>query len=276
MGLQERYPEVRRMKRLESVMVAGALLSLAGNARGETLGYEPGPRREVQDTGGPPSPPCEPPKKGFFGELGRDFGHLASRESLIILGIGGAGALAVHPFDQRLTDDFRSSGTLDSFFEPADVAGGGFVQDGGAAAVWLAGALSHSQRLKAVGEDLVRAQIVNTTLTQSIKFAADRRRPDGGRWSFPSGHTSASFTTATVLERRFGWKAGVPAYAVAAYIGSSRLQANRHFASDVVFGAAIGIVAGRSATFAHRRCSVSLAPLWAPGAVGIAFAGGGR
>ena len=216
------------------------------------------------------------PKPGFFRELGRDFVHVVAPSNLVILGAGGTAALLAHPYDRRLTNDFHSSARLDSFFEPGDVAGGGLVQGGAALATWIVGKVSHSRGIAGVGEDLVRAQIVNGALTQTIKLATNRDRPDGTRWSFPSGHTSAAFTTATVLERRLGWKAGVPAYAAAAYIGGSRLQENKHFASDVLFGAAVGIVSGRSATFDRGRYHVTLSPLVVPGGVGLAFVGIGR
>ena len=44
-----------------------------------------------------------------------------------------------------------------------------------------------------------------------------------------------------------------PAYAVAAYVGASRVQAGKHFTSDVVFGAALGIVAGRTVTLGNAN-----------------------
>ena len=55
-----------------------------------------------------------------------------------------------------------------------------------------------------------------------IKMAVRRGRPDGTRFSFPSGHSAVTFASATVLQQHFGWKVGVPAYAVAAYVAASR------------------------------------------------------
>jgi hypothetical protein len=51
-----------------------------------------------------------------------------------------------------------------------------------------------------------------------------------------------------VLQRHFGWKVGAPAYGVAAYVAASRVEMKRHYLSDVAFGAALGIVAGRTVT----------------------------
>jgi membrane-associated phospholipid phosphatase len=55
-----------------------------------------------------------------------------------------------------------------------------------------------------------------------------------------------TFAAATVLQRRLGYRAGIAAYAIASYVAASRLHDNRHYLSDVVFGAAMGIVIGRS------------------------------
>jgi len=98
-----------------------------------------------------------------------------------------------------------------------------------------------------------------------------RRRPDGSRFSFPSDHASSSFATATVLQRRLGWRVGVPAYAMATYVAASRLQENRHYLSDVVFGAGLGIVVSRSVTVGHGQHALAVVPLAAPGGVGIGF-----
>jgi membrane-associated phospholipid phosphatase len=59
-----------------------------------------------------------------------------------------------------------------------------------------------------VGADLVRVQILNTIATHGTKALVDRRRPDGAQGSFPSGHASASFATAAVLQRHYGWRLG--------------------------------------------------------------------
>jgi membrane-associated phospholipid phosphatase len=122
-----------------------------------------------------------------------------------------------------------------------------------------------------VGADLVQAQIVAGMMTQGLKLAVGRTRPNNGRFSFPSGHASATFANAAVLQRHFGWKVGLPAYGVATYVAASRLQDNRHYASDVIFGAALGIVAGRTMTVGHGRGTFALAPVAVPGGAGVTF-----
>jgi len=72
-----------------------------------------------------------------------------------------------------------------------------------------------------------------------------------------------------VLQEHFGWKAGLPAFLAAAYTGTSRVFDNQHWASDVVFGAAIGMAAGRTVTLHLRDTRVSVEPLAVPGGGGV-------
>ena len=78
-------------------------------------------------------------------------------------------------------------------------------------------------------------------VTDGLKDAVGEERPDGSdNKSFPSGHTSMSFAAAGTLHKRYGWKIGIPAHAVAAFVGVARVKADKHFVHDVVAGAALG------------------------------------
>ncbi len=210
--------------------------------------------------------------RALFGEVGRDLARLPSNDTLATLGLASAIAVAVHPADRPLTEGAAGSRALGRVFTVGEVAGGGWAHTAGAVAVFAAGTATDHGRVRDVGIDLVRAQILTAILTQGIKLPVNRTRPDRTRFSFPSGHSSGSFATATVLARHFGWKAGLPAYGFAAYVGASRLQENRHFASDVIFGAAIGIVTGRTVTIGHGDHRFVLAPAVVPGGVGVTVA----
>ncbi|MGD9583778.1 MAG: phosphatase PAP2 family protein [Lysobacterales bacterium] len=84
-----------------------------------------------------------------------------------------------------------------------------------------------------------------TGLAQLGKALIHEQRPDNsGDDSFPSGHTAFAFSSATTLYRRYGWRWGFPAYAVAALTGSARVAARKHHWYDVVAGAAIGTGSG--------------------------------
>ena len=90
------------------------------------------------------------------------------------------------------------------------------------------------------------AIIANGLCTYGIKFITGRIRPDGAnRRSFPSGHTSSSFLAATIADDLYGSKIGVPAYLLAGLTGLSRIHDNKHYLSDVIFGAGLGIALGK-------------------------------
>ncbi|RYY32888.1 MAG: phosphatase PAP2 family protein [Sphingomonadales bacterium] len=82
-------------------------------------------------------------------------------------------------------------------------------------------------------------------VTRGLKEAIHERRPDGSdNKSFPSGHASASFAAAALLQNRYGWQVGLPAQLVAAFVGVSRVEARKHHWWDVAAGAAIGEAGG--------------------------------
>ncbi|GAA4034915.1 phosphatase PAP2 family protein [Sphingomonas rosea] len=81
--------------------------------------------------------------------------------------------------------------------------------------------------------------------TAGLKYAIPETRPDGSdNKSFPSGHTSLSFAAAASLHKRYGWQAGLPAYALASFTGLARVKADKHYVQDVVAGAALGTAGG--------------------------------
>ncbi len=219
-----------------------------------------------------PSPPADAVSvSSLLHALPGDFRKLPSLETAMILGIGGGLSWAVHGEDAQLTRRFSHSPGLDTLLEPGEAFGGGAVQIGTAIGVYALGRGMRSPRVSLVGADLVRSQIVNAALTQGIKIAVGRRRPDGARFSFPSGHTSSTFATATVLQRHFGWRVGLPAYGLAAFVGGSRLQENKHYLSDVIFGAAIGVVSGRTTTIGRGKAWFAVSPYSMEGGGGVLF-----
>lgn len=212
-----------------------------------------------------------PAFKELFTPLKRDFQGLASRQHLVLAGIGMAGAFTAHPMDSDIARTAWGNSSTNNFFGPGKTVGSFAVQTSAAFATYFVGRALNNSRVAVVGAKLVRAQIVAQTTTQAIKFSAKRTRPDGTTLSFPSGHTSSAFATATVLNAEFGWKAGVPAYAMAAWVGASRMEGKRHFFSDVVAGATIGILAGRSVTIGRGPARFAISPMAAPGGIGVNF-----
>jgi membrane-associated phospholipid phosphatase len=141
---------------------------------------------------------------------------------------------------------------------------------GAAFASYAIGRALHKPCVARVGAALFRAQLIAQGLTLALKETSRRSRPAGGGFSFPSGHTAMSFASATVLQQEFGWKVGIPAYAVASYVAASRVQMKRHYLSDVTFGAALGIVAGRTVSIGHGR-RLLVTPIATPSGAAAGF-----
>ena len=82
----------------------------------------------------------------------------------------------------------------------------------------------------------------NLGVTYGLKYSIDKKRPNGGKHSFPSGHTSAAFQGASFIHKRYGLKYAVPAYIAATFVGYSRVDSDAHYTEDVIAGAEIGIL----------------------------------
>lgn len=202
----------------------------------------------VQTPGGAPATPrhtgVRAMVRGFFGDITR----LPSKENLYWAATGGALALAAHPGDDYVNEHVAGNSGADSLFRPGSYLGG-VVPIIASGSLYAYGRIKDQPKVSHVGMDLIRAQAISQLLTQSIKYSVRRMRPDGTtRNSFPSGHAATTFAVATAIERHLGWRYATPAYVFASYVATSRLPSGRHWLSDVVFGAAVGIISGRTVT----------------------------
>ncbi|MEO8413407.1 MAG: phosphatase PAP2 family protein [Ginsengibacter sp.] len=80
--------------------------------------------------------------------------------------------------------------------------------------------------------------------------------------SFPSGHTTVAFAAATVFALEYNDKPLIPiiAYSAATMIGLSRITENKHWATDVLVGAALGFLTGKEVVNNYHRYSKLKAP----------------
>ena len=262
---------VMRSSRYCTYIVTAALISTAGPAASQTLLQIDPPATESRSPAPAGAVWVSPSFAGLFGSTFGDFRRLPSKETATILAIGAAAAIAGHSADRSVTRTLSGSKDLGGALGAGQALGSMQVQLGGAFATYALGRALGRGKVTAIGADLVQASLVSQTLTSAVKLSVRRTRPDGTPLSFPSGHTSVSFATATVLQRHLGWKAGVPAYAVASYVAASRIQDKRHFLSDVAFGAAIGIVSGRRVTFGRDEHRVTLSPAATPAGGGVSL-----
>lgn len=255
--------------------VAAACLLNPGTARAQDPPAEPQSDTPfTADAASMPIVDVRPSLGRPFADALADIRRLPSWRNAAWFTVGLGAAAATLPADDTVSREFARTRT-DSF-RPGQFIGSTPVQLSGAFLAYAIGRATDRPRVMRVGSDLIRAQVVAELMTLGVKQSVRRTRPDGGNFSFPSGHAAVSFASATVLHQHFGWKAGLPAYAAASYVAASRVQMERHFLSDVAFGATVGIVAGRTVTLAggHR---VTLAPTMTPaGSPGMAFVWLGR
>jgi PAP2 superfamily protein len=212
--------------------------------------------------------PPTPEHTGFhalFHNLVEDVQHLPAKQNLLLTGIGGGLALAVHPADESFNVRLRSHyDGVNRAFAPGKYLGNTPEQVGLSIGTYAYGRLFDAPKVAHLGMDLLQAQILTEMLVQPLKFATQRERPDSSdSHSFPSGHAAVTFASATVIERHLGWRKSLLGYGIASYVAASRLHDNRHFLSDVVFGAAVGSIAGRTVVH-HASDYWAFAPVRTP------------
>lgn len=207
----------------------------------------------------------EYPKRWGLRDLPRDLARnslqLFSRSNVIPLIIGAGASAAAHPADLRLREYFDRPrlGRAGEVFGAK--LGSGPVVAAAVGGVWVASRIRGSDEFAQFSDDLTEASVFNALLTFGLKQSINRNRPSGGQYSFPSGHTSSAFAVATVVDHHYGWKASVAAYATATFIGASRIDSRKHYLSDVVAGATLGYIAGRTAI---RGSGTKHAIQWTP------------
>ncbi len=128
----------------------------------------------------------------------------------------------------------------------------GIVSFGVPAVVLGTGLILNDSSIKHKGLLLVSSLALTSGITVIMKYAVNRDRPfktypeiekmsSAGSHSFPSGHTSEAFSTATSLSLAFPkWYVITPSYLWASSVGYSRMHLGVHYPSDVAVGALIG------------------------------------
>jgi hypothetical protein len=226
----------------------------------------------IQQPAGPPPTPRHTGIKALIKNLGHDVKELPSKENAIWASVGGALALTVHPFDDNVTETLTGSTAAKRFFKPGKYMGGFPTLMSTSLVVYITGRAGDHPKVSHVGMDLIQSLIISEGITQGLKYATRRERPDlSGKTSFPSGHAADTFAFATALERHLGWKYAGPAYILASYVAISRVPSNRHWLSDAVFGSAVGIIAGRTVTANEAGHAYPVAVTPVPGGVAVMF-----
>ncbi len=198
---------------------------------------------------------------------------LFTTKDFVAAGAFAAGTVAMFPLDERLAKHLTNPGAqANKFFSNASkgvewIASPGPYLIGGT--LYAVGRLGHYDRVADLGWHGTEAVFVADVLTYVLKGVNGRSRPyvsndtnprdykflkgfgDGSRQSFPSGHTTSAFAAAAAVTAETGtwWPRskcviGPLMYGGATMVGLSRMYHNKHWASDVVLGAAIGTFSG--------------------------------
>ena len=201
------------------------------------------------------------------------------RSTWTLLGIGAAAAFAAHPADAYVESHIVGNRTADRAFMLGQWVGNVDMQLGAGVGLWAVGRYviapaageSRTNKYSEIGFDLIRAQILSQAVVGGLKQSIRRERPTGECCALPSGHSASAFAAAAVLERHLGHRASWPALAAATYVATSRLVDNRHFLSDVVFGAAIGTASGWTVVGRRGGNQFALQPVPVSGGMMIAL-----
>ena len=99
--------------------------------------------------------------------------------------------------------------------------------------------------------------ILTTAIVQGLKYSVREIRPDGSAFnSFPSGHTATAFVGAEIMHQEYGYKSiwySIIGYGFATFTGTLRMLNNRHWQSDVLVGAGIGIFSTKFSYFVKDK-----------------------
>jgi hypothetical protein len=200
-----------------------------------------------------------------------------SRRNIVPLLVGSGLAGTAAMLDDEVQGDFGNrddavAGFVGDNMGPAEL---GLISLG----VFVGGRFSEAPRFRAMSYDLSVATVVNLGYTGALKAVINRERPDGSdEDSLPSGHTSNAFMLASVTSAHYGLRVGIPAYVAASVVGVSRLRNNVHWLSDVVAGATLGYIVGRTVVWQNNRPmnneryakrDMSVMPVLDPGFLGV-------
>jgi PAP2 superfamily. len=201
--------------------------------------------------------------------------------SLGALTIAGGLVPVFDGYDGEFQEEIREERPLGDFVDAGEAIGSPPVLFGVPLVLAMAGSAIDSDVIRATGTLMLEALSIAGLSTITLKLAVGRRRPDGSNdLSFPSNHASGSFTLATIAASRHGWTAGVPAFLLAGFVSATRLEADKHFLTDTLFGAVLGTIVGFSALQVEAgekdagAAQTARRPSWTPVSFAVRDGGG--
>ena len=165
------------------------------------------------------------------------------RRSIVPATLIAGGVIINHSqLEQNLQEKLRS-GLSDGFHSDID----DYLQYAPIAQLYLADILGVKSKNHWFDQTkyLLISNLLTSGITQGLKYITLKERPNGAPYAFPSGHTSFAFNNAAVLFHEFNKTSPLlaySAYAFATTTGVYRMLNNKHWLSDVLVGAGIGIL----------------------------------
>lgn len=213
--------------------------------------------------------------KKFISRLSKDFSivlqsprHWGKSDFLCLAAVAGTGLL-LFAADREIFDWVQENRTNSSQNASSFIYrwGGGWGQACLLAILYASGELAGKDSLRKTALLSLESWVVATFYDWSMKFAFGRARPSshesGHRfqpftfssryWSFPSGHALAAFAVATAIADQSADRGvDILAYGLAALVGVATIHHNKHWASDVFIGSAIGYFVAKKICALHR------------------------
>ena len=183
------------------------------------------------------------------GNLLQDSKHvLSQRDNLLILSLAGGASIVMNQgADKDIQKSFDKHEIFHNFTDRALKTVGQPGFHFAAVGAWYLAAIDNNDNFnRNRAWTAIRALSLTTVATFGFKAIRNNDTPVGNSTGWPSGHTSSSFALASVLDEFYGPKVGLPAYGLASLVGIRMTDQGDHWASDVVFGAALGWVIGHS------------------------------
>jgi membrane-associated phospholipid phosphatase len=187
--------------------------------------------------------------------IGNDFKYAFWNPWHLLFLATGVGATAgIHQADKSIQEAFVPEDPMGGAADVFDVMGRSYVLGGATLTAFAISKLVDARKAALTSGTMFEAFSLTMALTFGLKFATQRTRPDGSNdRSFPSGHASGAFALATVAEVFHGPLYGIPSYLLASTIALSRIDLNKHWASDTVAGAVLGTLIGLGTAKFHKK-----------------------
>jgi hypothetical protein len=180
-------------------------------------------------------------------------------DNMTALLLAGGASVAMHQqADEDIADYFERHQKLRNFKDESLNIIGHPTTHFAASSLWYFLSTQNQDDLNKERAWTMRTAVTITWLaTTGLKLIRDNETPNGKDFAWPSGHTSSSFTVASVLDEFYGPKVGIPAYAVASLVAYRMMDTGDHWGSDVVFGATLGWVVGHTVAGKHKKLEVA-------------------